>query len=606
MRYITGVVGIATVVAAMLAATSSFASYPSSFGPAPFPSTFERESSLLAKELAVLTDQGIAPARASESLRLQGEVVRARLMRKISAALGDSYAGAWFDPPAAKFDVGVTSGASARRVRRVAADAGLGASVVETPVRHTWAELIAAQARWHARLSKLLAQGEAQTGLDSPHNAVVVTLSSSVPAAERAALRREAVTDNSANVSVNVSTPAQMGVKKDAVTCTSPFVTEEGYCQPTLVSGVAIRTPEGLCTSGPMLFEGNETYMVTAGHCFGKGSPEGGSAVTGEVTSRYTPTGALLEIGRTGTWYENNERDMAIVRVNRAANNFTQPLPSPVPVPALMAEWEKEPLNPHAVNGVREAAPKLVVCHEGAVTGEKCGEILKLNVEAAGTAHLVEVNACAQTGDSGGPFFRRETGEVMMMGIEVASNQCVEPFKSYFEPMLDLEGSPEKGVLSTFHPKELLTKSNETRTTPTLSAKWLVGGAEVATELSAELEGEFTLVDFKNAARRRRNLMRQHIYGRASRRWGSINQRNVKFSRRSYIINGLIGHGTFVYRRQKLHRTISVGRAPAVDRVTGVRDNRRIDQRTVRSLNQIRRRRESRAVRRMHGVALIR
>lgn len=58
-------------------------------------------SSLFAKEMAVLTDQGISPARARQALDVQGKVARADLPSELQAAMGGTFAGVWFEPAAA-------------------------------------------------------------------------------------------------------------------------------------------------------------------------------------------------------------------------------------------------------------------------------------------------------------------------------------------------------------------------------------------------------------------------------------------------------------------------------------------------------------------------
>jgi streptogrisin C len=464
-----------------------------SFGPAPVESAIENPPSLV-KEMAVLTRRGISAARASQALALQTEVAETGLAGKVADALADSYAGVWFDPAAAKFHIGVTSNASKRLAERIASRVAPVADVVVTPVRSTWAELIAAQSRLKVVLARPLAAGEATTGIDPSRNAVSIALSSSVSSRERVAVARSAAAAG-VNVSIDVSLPSLLRSQKDAKkNCESTFVSGKAYCEETITSGVKISPG---CTAGPMLIEGSETYMVTSGHCFGEMSV-GHGAVNEVVTSQYV-AGAQLEIGKEGEWYYNKERDMAVVKVSRAAKNFTEPMPNPVP--ALVAEWVKSPKTPHAVEGQEEAIGHQMVCHEGQTTGEKCGEVTALNVEDAGVEHLVEASACAELGDSGGPYFMRTlTGEILIEGIHASSNQCLEPFLAYFEPLLDLLGFPELGILKTFG-KELLTTASELRAAETtLSAEWLANGSAIVAALASETSIEFLLEDNKTAA----------------------------------------------------------------------------------------------------------
>jgi hypothetical protein len=468
----SAVVALAIATAAALA---SHASLPNS----------GLEGTPSAKELAVFTDQGISPTRASQALSVQRQVAETHLGRRIESALAGAYAGVWFEPEAAEFHIGVTSNASRRAARRVVAQAGLTASVVETPVRSTWFALMAAQSRWDKRLAKLLANAEAATGIDTERNAVSVTLSSSVPSPERAALEHEAAAAN-VNVSVSAASPSELRIEPRATkTCEATFTSAKALCEVAITSGVGISCSHlagqpcqvseeaavgPQCTAGPMLIQGNETYMLTSGHCFGSTSPATGKAITVSVKSAYpSEAGTQKQIGNEGIWFENKERDMAEVKVQRPGS-FTEALPDPVP--ALVAEWSVKPNTPHAVEGVKEAVvvtPGQAVCHEGMTSGEACGEVLNVNVTINGDEHYVEVNACGSGGDSGGPYFFRTptTKEVLMMGMETAGPkpECKEtgPYKSYFEPLIGVSTAKAYGILATFAGQALLTTANEVR-----------------------------------------------------------------------------------------------------------------------------------------------
>jgi hypothetical protein len=447
-------------------------------------------------EVTVLTNLGISPSRALQSLGLQDAVAATHLVSRIEGALASRYAGVWFEPSAAKFHVGVTSGASARTARRVAGQAGLSASVVTTPVRSTWAALAAAQERWNGRLAALIDRGDAGTGIDVQGNAVAITLSTSIAPAERAALQRKADAA-SVNTFIRVIPPTPPHSATEAA-CKAPFVAEKAYCEKTIVSGVGVApgTTEPECTAGPMLIQGNETFMLTAGHCFGGLAPTTGETITVKVTSEYPTGGGQKEIGKEGTRFRDENRDTAEVKVARPGS-FSEALPDPVP--ALMAEWSVKPAIPHGVEGVKAAevvVPAQVICHEGMKTGEQCGTVLLLNVAASGVLakHLVETSACSEGGDSGGPyFFRTSTKEVLMMGTHVGKGTgdaagCPQTGSSrtVIEPLLDIPGATGLAILSTFSGQSLLTTSNEMR--PGSSKfKFTTSGKLVAKALSTQV-----------------------------------------------------------------------------------------------------------------------
>jgi hypothetical protein len=403
-----------------------------------------------------------SPDMEAKALVLQNRVAETKLGSKVIDALGDAYAGVWFEPATAQFHVGVTSAASSQVVMRLAEQAGLAADVVATPVRSTWAELIATQDEWNKKLARLLASDDATTGLKPERNAVSVILSSSVPAPERATLKDDAARA-AVNVLIIVEPSPKLGWAQAAKkTCEAAFTSGKAYCEEAITAGVGIgvESLEPICTAGPELIEGNETWMLTAGHCLG-GETGGEGFIKKEVTSAYL-AGGLKLIGNAGTRYYNKERDMGELRVlsNAEGGFFAEPLPTPVP--ALVTEWVKSPKTPHAVEGIEEAIEKQKVCKQGMISGEKCGEVLEVNVTTS-AEHTFVASACGEKGDSGGPVYIE--GAYLMTGITISINKkCGEAgAKTAFEPLKGFVGFVNFGILGTFAGQSLLTKANETR-----------------------------------------------------------------------------------------------------------------------------------------------
>lgn len=417
-----------------------------------------------ANEMAVLMGHGIPEERAEQALHVQNEIGKVRLVSKVEATLSDAYAGVWFEPDTATLHVGVTSAASANAVRALVTKLELTPDVVATPVRSTWAALLAAQHRWSEVLAGPLSGHDAIIGLDPASNSVSIVLDSRIPASYRALIKHEA-SDASVNVVISAAASSRLDIEPLAI-CKAPFVSGEAWCKKTLVSGVGIVPGAGRCTAGPVLVRGIATYMLTAGHCFGA-AQNNIQQVNVVVSSAYPNEPAVLkEVGKEGSWYNSASRDMAEVRV-RLTSAFSEPLPNPLP--ALMTEWEKSPEEPHTVTGEEENVVGEANCHEGQTSGEQCGKVEELNVTVIGKEHLVKDSACGEGGDSGGPFFAREdvTQNVLMQGVLVAGNvekTCAMGGKeTFYEPLKDLVGAAGFGILSTYVGQSLLTTATADR-----------------------------------------------------------------------------------------------------------------------------------------------
>jgi streptogrisin C len=465
-------VWVAVVLAIAVLASASYAAAPGEGGDlfaSPFstppPTPLISAGSLVANEEAVFTGEGISAARARQDLAIQGQVEEARLPLRIETALGAAYAGVWFDAAAGQLDVGVTSSASRQAVRRIAARAGLAGAVVETPVRSTWAALIAAEGQWNKRLESLRDSGEATTEIDPSRNAVVVTLGSAVPPLEHATLLRAAAAA-SANVVVDGKARPTVRGEPMSVKCENPFTSTKAHCEKTLVSGVGILVEYESgkfagCTAGPLLRAGIYTRMLTAGHCFTSVETQGFS--TAKVYSEYPNEPGLKEIGNEDgySWGESGDFGSTYIESSSA---FLQG--GNTPVPALTAEWSVKPTTPNAVFAVINPIVGYAVCHEGATSGEQCGKITGIQGYAP---YQVETNACGEQGDSGGPFvFGAATSTsktpIWMEGIATRGNlyqDCAtgELAETWFQPL-----GGRHGILGSFD-LTLLNERNQSRET---------------------------------------------------------------------------------------------------------------------------------------------
>jgi hypothetical protein len=403
-------------------------------------------SPLLAAETEALTREGISPARATQAIAVQGEVAQADLVSKVEDVMAGAFAGVWFESAEAKLHIGVTSPASRLMAEGVLTRAGLGADVALTPVRSTWAQLIAAQSQWNRKLAGLFAGEKAKTALTPQFNSVFVTLSSSVPSSERAVLEREASAAD-VNVLVAVVPPSQLRVVRQAQTACNTFVTNEAYCNKPITSGVTIQSKSAICTAGPMAIstkgEPSETYLLTAGHCTG---------VIGDSWFALNRNKEKGEIGKAVESTNNKQADFGEITIDQPGAWAEE---GNDPVFADTAEWKRTENKSYPVKGEREAVVGNTTCHEGQTTGESCGQIKAVKVEGTGTEGLVETKgADGEAGDSGGPWlFIEKNNEARMEGTHVGGSSG-KKVTLYYEPL--------KTTLNALS-LELLTTANEVR-----------------------------------------------------------------------------------------------------------------------------------------------
>jgi hypothetical protein len=465
--------------------------------PSAFPSTVVSPTPLFEREVAVLTRRGITRTGAVQALRVQGMIARASLVSKEEAALGQSFAGVWFDSATARLVIGATSAQDRRTAERVAAQAGLAGEVTVVPVRSTMAQLLSGQRRWNRKLAKLFASEGVETSIEPQRNAVSVTLGSSVPSAKRTALAHEA---KNADVNVRVTVPgvAKLGITTQAgKTECNKFIKNAANCNKSITSGVSIESkakcnslaevkigmqfyesePECLklenpgkgdwerkievCTAGPLAIpvaKKKERVLITAGHCIEHGGGVGNEWLAYNRKTEEGVIGKAREFSNGGA--EGAKiGDFGDITIEPGSWQTGQ---ANDPTLAVTAEWKKAGETSYPVRGEQTPVAFFTNCHEGQASGESCGEIRALNVtlkdEGKYKEGLVEEqgeNLIGEGGDSGGPWLFIETGgEALMEGSHVGYvPYCVELAEEktgpeYFESKLEcvsLEYKEEAG-----------------------------------------------------------------------------------------------------------------------------------------------------------------
>lgn len=430
-----------------------------------------------AERATAIADEGLSGDRTTQAREAEADIARTNLAGRMTTALGDAFAGVWFEPSTAQLHVGVVSDAGQRLVEGVAARAGLSAIVMATPVSSTWGQLEDAQQRWNRRLADLLERSEASTALAPDANAVQVTLGSSVTSARRAQLER-AADDDGAAVAIEAR-QRPLSPARDALQCAKweKFI---AFCDPHIVAGVVVDSEEvggkilQSCSAGPAAILANRdqkeaatnTYVLTAGHCIEKGGGEG------KIWYAYNKEGEVKgkkELGTAGPFL-NAQTDVGAVLVNRAANYWVKDK-DPIPLVPKVALWAGAEHDPTVVKKQIPPVKGAKTCFSGQRSGKVCGTIenasmtFKFEGEPVATERLSEVKlAGGKTGgkrDSGGPFYSEATPssvEGTMVGF--SGGNAEEGPIVYFH---SLEASFETLGKEKAFTLELLTEAKEKR-----------------------------------------------------------------------------------------------------------------------------------------------
>lgn len=300
--------------------------------------------------------------------RIAAETVAAEVEQAAVDLLGDSYAGSWVD--GADLTVAVVDSVHAADVDAL----GVTTEVVE----HSLAALESTV----AAMDGVAADAPAEVhswGVDVTDNSVTVAAESRADATAFAA---------AAGVD-----PSHVDYKESA---------ERPQLLQDIVGGTAY-TFGGRCSVG--FSATHSTYgdgFLTAGHCGSAGTQiTGGTGAPGQVQSAQFP-----------------DEDWGWVEAG----------------PSWNASPEVEGIG--AVTDGNEAAIGASVCRSGSTTGTHCGEILAKDQTvnyAEGAVHgMTESSACAEPGDSGGPFVAGSSAQGMTSGGMIG---CPGSGPIYYEPL---------------------------------------------------------------------------------------------------------------------------------------------------------------------------
>lgn len=346
---------------------------------------------------AVQRDLDLTPDEAK--IRIRDEAVAARSLPLMRGLTGEAYGGAWFDPAARKLIVGVTE-AGVTNAALIEAVRTAGADI--RPVANSLAALDAVKAKIDG-----MAQGGAPAAVvgwyvEPSTNSVVVEVDSRERNAETEEFLDRVRADGAAvRVSWTTRTPRTLA---DVV----------GGDRFSLVFGAQ----RGGCSIGFSAIGASSTaaHFITAGHCI-----RAGGLVLDLAGRRF---------GKVSVTTFDASGDYGLVDVTDLNSKLTP----------LINKFDGSTVR---VSGSQEAPIGSSVCRSGAATGFRCGEVTAVDqtVNYAGGAivqGLTRTTACAEPGDSGGPFISGADAQGITSG---GSGDCAVGGITFFQPVNEILGA---------------------------------------------------------------------------------------------------------------------------------------------------------------------
>ncbi|MBJ7905368.1 S1 family peptidase [Streptomyces sp. NPDC003656] len=280
-------------------------------------------------------------------------------------------------------------GGAARRTRLIAVATGfLAAAAFAAPTAnasevHTFSASQLTQASDSVRQSDIPGTAWA---VDSANHRVVVTVDSTVSAAEIAKIKEQA------------------GSKADALT----IKRTPGKFNKLISGGDAIYGGQYRCSLGFNVRSGSTYYFLTAGHC-------------GEVASTwYSDSGHSTVLG-TNVGYSFPGNDFALVRYTNSSVSHPSAVGS------------------QTISSAATPSVGTTVYRRGSTTGTHSGRVTALNatVNYGGgdvVSGLIQTTVCAEGGDSGGPLYAGSVAYGLTSG---GSGNCSSGGTTFFQPVTE-------------------------------------------------------------------------------------------------------------------------------------------------------------------------
>jgi streptogrisin C len=359
------------------------------------------------RDLGLSADQSVA--------RLKRAKWASGVAAKLSAETGGDFGGSWLAADGTTLKVAVTNSAAAKTVKA--------AGAVPVLVKSSEQKLDAAKAKLDS--ARADAKGLTSWYVDVTTNKLIVV--AKPDAAAKATAFAESAGVASANVSVVTSTAQPKTLAGGDLHGADPYFI-------TLAEGTA-RCSIGFSVQGG---------FVTAGHC---GTP-------GDKT--FDQTQAPLGAVKANTF--PGDADEGFVAVTEAG--FTEQ--------PFVNDFKGNLL---PVAGSTEAPVGAAVCRSGSTTGTHCGTIeakdqTVVYPEGAVTG-LTRTNACAEAGDSGGPWLSGDQAQGVTSG---GSGDCTTGGETFFQPVNEILALNKLTLLTTAGSGDTVPPTAAPTTEPTSAA----------------------------------------------------------------------------------------------------------------------------------------
>ncbi len=314
-------------------------------------------------------------------------------MTRLRGALDTSYAGTWFDNSTGRYHVAVasptpplTQNGEVSTAERALTDAGIPSDADVTTVSTSLDQLSVAQKHLDQSLGYLIARQELQTGPDVTRDVLDLSVSSSASAADVAVVKAAAANDGvPTSVVTRPANSFAIQTADNPAKCSFPNC---GWME----GGVKIDNSYATCSAGYVAqanFAPYNFYVVTAGHC---ASPD--------PNWYWYPGGSRRLLGPMDAAVFSIYGDYARIRV--AGGGVFAPESAiwggNLYYPTYAVAWSV-PGQFGCRTGEAEPIAQCGTVQESGQTISECG-----SSGCAVVAGEFLVNACANPGDSGGPF----------------------------------------------------------------------------------------------------------------------------------------------------------------------------------------------------------